>query len=703
MTTEMKLMNKTYYQTLVDDHEGKHPINNLGEMSMEEMKKERPDLSVIRYAQGEVYFLNKDYEAAIYKWGSPLENELFPWAQKNIADAYFEMGLLSDAEKFYRDVETQSVDLKAEVLLQLFSLYIQQDRLEKAIDAIKKAVGLNPDYSDVTEVAQSFFENFKYWDDAIDLAVNEAIRTESLSWFEVLEGYAEQGFTAGYKPIYFEEALVTLLHMDKLQFENLSERLWKNYQQSNFFIQWLEEFNQLLLTNHVEESYKWKKLPDLYKASYVELISGRFLIRDISPLMQNHLTNWLDVSSATDALPSSTAILAWDSIVQSDLNENLVRKAQYHFEQSNANPSGSQAGRELFESIKAWADEEGLSDDLTEFMGPVLKEYSIHVASPSKIRDMIRASIEFLKEKRSEVEDGIMDRINWNKEIVTGIEDIDRQLKEMEKTEADAAKDSFSQIKANFLADIMSELPKQLQSCSELVHENSDFSKLHVEVNEEMNNRIAEYMEKTAQQNFKNAVHGWLEDCKKTLTDSQIKMNEMSESFNQQYGEEKIVLDGDFKILDDWLRDLERISRGTLHMEKVNIMMRNNPAQLLLKGTGKLLGSMPQNKERLHSRYKRYIENEDYRPVTEELINPFQQQLELFERSLEWDVSKFFSAPFEELNLVNEEVQSAIEKHKDSLNTISEKPEIYRDPLTLFEMQLCQYELMNALSGSPSY
>lgn len=698
MTTERELINKAYYQSLVDDYDKRHPINFLGEMYVEEMKEERPDLSSIRYAQGEVYFLNKDYEAAVYKWGSPLENELFPWAQKNIADAYFEMGLLADAEKFYREVETQSDSLKTEILLQLFSLYIQQERLENAIDAIKKAVRLDPDYSDVTEVAQTFFENFKDWDNAIELAVNESIRTKSLSWFEVLEGYAEQGFTISYEPIYFREALVTFLHMDKLRFESLSELLWESYQQSDFFIQWLEEFNQLLLTNQVEESYKWKKLPNLYKESYVELISGRFLIRDISQLIENHLTNWLEVSSATETLISSTAILAWDNIFQSDLNARLVSEAQYHFEQSNSNPNGRQEGMELFESIKAWAEQEGLLDDLTEFMEPVLDEYNIGVTSPSKIRDIVKTSIGFLIEKRAEMENGIMDRINWNKEIVADIEDIDHQLGEMEKAETEVVKDSFCQIKDNILEEIISKLPEQLQSCSEMVQEDSDFGKLHVEINDEMNSRITGYMENIAQQDFINAMQGWIEDCEKELKKSQIKMNEMSESFNHQYGEEKVVLDGDFKILDDWLRDLERISRGMVHMEKANIMMRNNPAQLLLKGTGKLLGSMTKNKERLHYKYKDYIENEDYRPIVEELTNPFQQQLELFERSLEWDVSKFFSTPFEELSQVSEEVQGIIKKHKDSLNTIREKPEIYRDPLTLFKLRLCQYELMNGLS-----
>src|SRR5699024_7468350 len=107
------------------------------------------------------------------------------------------------AENSYHEVETDSITLKTEVLLQLFSLYIQQDQREKSIDTIKKVVQLNPDYTDVTEIAQRFFENTKDWNNAIELAVDEAIRTESIDWFEVLAGYAERGLTANHRPNYF--------------------------------------------------------------------------------------------------------------------------------------------------------------------------------------------------------------------------------------------------------------------------------------------------------------------------------------------------------------------------------------------------------------------------------------------------------------------------------------------------------------------
>ncbi|MFD1040597.1 tetratricopeptide repeat protein [Virgibacillus byunsanensis] len=697
VTTVNELINKSYYQTIMDKHEKKHPINILGEMYMEEMEKQWPDISSIRYAQGEVYFLNKDYEAAIYKWGNPLEDPFIPWAQKNIADAHLEMGLLEEAEKFYKEVETQSVELKAEVLLQLFSLYIQQGKHENAVDAIKNAVQIAPDYSDVTKVAQTFFENYKDWENAVELAVNEAIRTKSYSWFEVLQGYAEQGHILNDEPSYFSEVLTTLLAIDMYRFESLTEVLWNRYKPSEFYIQWLEKINQIILNNNVEESYMWKKLPNLFKTSYFELISGSFLIRDISELIQNHLKNWLKISSVSDTLISSTAILAWDEVFQSDLDATLVNEAAYLFENSNANPNGIQEGMNLFESIQAWAEKEGLLDDLSEFMKPMIEDYNLEVASPSKIRSINKTSIEFLIEKRVEVEHGINEKMNWNEEFLARLNGLHHQLRDMEQEEANVMKASFSQMKLEFTQNMTNKLTKLLQDCSKIVREDSDFRKLHIEINDEMNRQIANYMENTALHDFKNAIQSWLEDCEREFKDCQINFDEMSESFNQQYGEEKIVLDGDFKILDDWQRDLERISRGMVRIEKANIMLRNNPSQLLLKGAGRLLGSISKSKEKLHVSYKNYIENEDYSQNILELTNPLRQQLDLFERSIEWDVSKFFSSSLDVLTSVSEEVHGDIEKHKHFLDVMREKPEIYRDPLTLFELRLRQYELINGM------
>ena len=97
MTSEHEFITKTYYQTFISENDTRHPVEILGEAYMAEQEKELYDLSYIRFAQGEIYFHYKDFEAAIYKWEN-ISNDLEPWAKKNIADAYYELGLLSNVK-----------------------------------------------------------------------------------------------------------------------------------------------------------------------------------------------------------------------------------------------------------------------------------------------------------------------------------------------------------------------------------------------------------------------------------------------------------------------------------------------------------------------------------------------------------------------------------------------------------------------------
>ncbi|WP_188455483.1 tetratricopeptide repeat protein [Virgibacillus oceani] len=697
MATESELINKSFHEKFIGENKQGQPIKILGEMYTEEMQKPQPNLSFIRFAQGEVYFLNNDYEAAIFKWQHALEEEFIPWTQKNIADAHLEMGLLEDAERFYKQVDSESLALQSEVLLQLFSLYIQQGDQDKAVDTIMNAVKLNPDYSHVTKIARKYLEGIHDWGNAVELAVGEAIRTKSHSWFEVLSEYVKQGLTFNYEPNYFNELLVDLLQLDPNRFELFTELLWKSYEQSDFYIEWLEVINQLLLNDRDETSYVWNRLPILFKEGYCDLISGKYLIRDISGLMQHHLANWLNVSSESDSFISATAILAWNETFPSLFDAELVREAEYQFEISNPNQNGRKDGIALFDSIKTWAEGEGLSEELYQITEPMLAEYNIEVASPSRIRDLVKTSIEFLLEQRVALENDVQEEINRNEDLLTSLHDIHQQIGDMEKEMATVMTDSFRTLKESSTQHVMRELPKLLQDCSELVQEDSDFSKIHIELNEEMNKRIAAYMKNDVLNHQKHTVQKWIEDCKKEFQDSQITCNELSENINQNYGDEQVVLQGDFKVLDDWQRDLERISRGLLRFEKVNVLLRNTPSQLFLKGAGKLLGSISKNKEMLHSKYKNYIENADYSQVTEDIITPFMQQLDLFEGSIEWDISRFFSESLEELDRKMDKVQLDIESHKNSLNKMHDTPEFYRDPLTMFELKLRQYELMNTI------
>ena len=139
MTIEQQLIEKMFYETFMIDNPEKEPIQVLGEAYLEEQKKDLPDLSAIRFAQGELYFHFKDYESAIFKWEN-IQNEWGQWAKKNTADAYFELGLLPTAEDIYKSIATEDLTLHTEVSLQLFSLYMEQNKQELASNVIKEVI-----------------------------------------------------------------------------------------------------------------------------------------------------------------------------------------------------------------------------------------------------------------------------------------------------------------------------------------------------------------------------------------------------------------------------------------------------------------------------------------------------------------------------------------------------------------------------------
>jgi len=178
VTTEQQLIEKMYYETFMIDNPEMEPIQILGEAYLEEQKKDISDLSAIRFAQGELYFHYKDYEAAIFKWEN-IQNKWGQWARKNTADAYFELGLLPTAEDIYKSIATDDLTLHTEVSLQLFSLYIERGKQELASRVIKETVSFNPDYPNVIKLACAFFEENHDWSSAIELAMNEAMRLES--------------------------------------------------------------------------------------------------------------------------------------------------------------------------------------------------------------------------------------------------------------------------------------------------------------------------------------------------------------------------------------------------------------------------------------------------------------------------------------------------------------------------------------------
>ncbi|MFE8697191.1 GTP-binding protein [Cytobacillus sp. FJAT-53684] len=889
MTIDKQLISKRYYKTLTESGGSLHPIKLLGDLYMEEQKAEMADLSYIRFSQGEVYFHNRDYEAAIFKWEN-ISNELEPWAKKNMADAYFELELLSTAEDIYQSIHTDSEVLKIEVLLQLFTLYVERGKLELAVKAIKDAVSLNPDYSNVTEIARLFFEEYQDWSHAVELAVKESVRTGEPQWFDILHAYVEQGRTKKMEPNDFGEVLHSLYKIDLVRFEGLTVSLWNSYKNSERYFPWLKEINHILLHKERSSAHSWHELSDLYQDTYDELINGKYLIREISYLMPNHLTNWIKIANPSHAIVASASTLAWSELFTSGIEPDTINRAERLLKQSTRNIDGLENGYGLFESIINWAMKNGMelgqrfgwmvkelldlnahhlllagidgqgkeaftrsimdgklaqerlsmavmykdndvteilevSDevirkitDLTELQNqsqtlvqwkapdPFLRtngialidtpsmtsdnrfrnevfqylqfadsllfildakelfsekelemivkireqapELPIHFLLNSveqeiidlvstrvhtyfpkirifafsmndrelaglvnfiadmrnnrnlkeerltKVHHTIRKTIKYLLERRVEMENSFIDSIKWNEDMVTKLTGAINQLSDLEEEKVRMIRRTFRKMTDEIRQELLGEVPKILQKCSELITEDSDLGKIHIKLNDEMNKRIHYYIEETLLPAFHQAFLNWIEEANREFEQSQLFLNEMCEGFNDLYGDEKIKLDCDFKLLGDWLRDADRLTRGSVQIEKENILLRFTPSQFLLKSAGRIFSSIPQNKGIIHNKYRQFIENEDYSHVSISISNQLFQPFELFERALDRDIQLFFKSPFTILNETVAEASEEIETNKESLHEMRVNPEAYRDPLTLFQLKLRQHEWM---------
>ena len=70
-----------------------------------------------------------------------------------------------------------------------------------------------------------------------------------------------------------------------------------------------------------------------------------------------------------------------------------------------------------------------------------------------------------------------------------------------------------------------------------------------------------------------------------------------------------------------------------------------------------MLGAIQQNKTSMYNRYKKYLENEDFLDVAMMISDRFFAQFELFEQSLERDITLFFRSSYSELQKTIDETE----------------------------------------------
>lgn len=882
--SEKQLITKTYYQSLINNDDTRHPIQQLGELFAEEQKKEIPDASEIRFAQGEVYYHNKDYEAAIYKWGN-VHNDLEQWAKKNIADAYLELAIYPDAEKIYQSIQTDSLTLRTEVLLQLFSLYIQQEKYQNADQTIKKIVSLNPDYPNVTKLARTFYENHKDWQSALELAIGEGIRTEDLTWFELLKSYIKNGYAGQQAPHFFFGALSAMKKLDEELFEQCITALWDNYETEQGFFKWLSEFNGFLKElDFADSQHEYRSLSKYYKQAYDELMSGNYLMKQLDSLIPDLLHAWLKIVAKEELVLPSSAIFAWNEIAPNQISAEAVKLAEKILFQAVMNVDILQMSQNLYHTLQKWTENRHLEQNVrlqmlseqlldfdhqitgvvsfsneikTEFLNHFMQEelvsennrqgsvsiyrngHSLHITQyrdyqaneltldeyltasdrhklattcydvilPNNMLSKYRLNIVDLPDLNRvpvltdalmetlqildtllipvDAEYGLSDpeqkwvemiqkqfpRINmyfvqignqtdeeqmpseqilydyslnqrqnladqlmsdWNKtnifpqrmkkylEMLSRIMDnlleqrmkIEKQLQETIQRKEDLGRrvngainqledltvekinmiqKSFQLAKEETRKEIINDIPNILKETASTITRKRDFQRIHIELNDEMNTRIEKYLHEKCMPKFLSRMQDWLALSETELKDGKKYLDEIAVGFNSLIGQERLQLDCDFKVLEDWERDIERLT-SKVNYEPVNILLRYTPRQVLLKSAGKVLGKFIQSKEMLVNGFKQLIETGNYQQLVEDIADRFFNPFYLLEQGIDRDIQIFFKNAYEQLSELAEDTVREINEKALELTDIKENPEAFHDPLKIFEITRLQYK-----------
>ncbi|PKG25104.1 tetratricopeptide repeat protein [Niallia nealsonii] len=899
MTLERKLIEKKYYEGYIQDR-NEFPIEVLGKLYVGEQSKNVPDLTSIRFAQGELYFYYQDYETAIFKWEN-ISNELEPWAKKNLADAYMQLGELSTAESIYKSVLSESELLNVEISLQLFALYIEKENFEMAHATIKNLIVSHPDYNNMTTLARSYFEEQKNWDDAIELAVNEGMRTESLIWYKALVEYADLGLTCKYEPLYFLTSLKNVQQLDHLLFEQFALALWKSYRKTAYYLDWLKEFNLLLHEVIKEETVSWTDMPSILGETYMHLIAGGYSLKEIEGIIPSILSNFLSSSDDQLSIVAAASILAWNDMFPSTIESYYIDTAESLVNKISESEVDLEDILRLFERVLEWADQHditidkmfakkvlacipstayhlfivgapgsGVNEYINELVGQTilaeeitsllsikdddyleikeitaedddiienLSNFYDEQLSNNRTDDQVRAyelsvpskylhennwivttapfnnshqyleyglladsliyvinekslfsnneyeklieiqekvpqlTIQFLVyidevdnekvaakrlqkvtttiqhyfpaseitmyakhgeksvqlnkisrfyqehfaarniqeermaksimvtqdiitnllDKRIDMEESLKITLGMYEEMVSKLKGAKNQLNDVVAEKSQTITEGFESLKENAVHEIKEEIPKLLRSCKDIIKEESDFGKIHLLLNDEMNSRINSYVNQTLLPNLYNKISEWIERSKEEFMKSQQDLDELCDGFNSLYEKNHMQLTGEYSLLEDWKRDAHRMTSG-VRMDKMNILLRFKASQVLLKSAGKIFGNIPQNKKLLHSKYHKYLETEDFSEAVANIVETLIAPFDFFEKGIDRDVRMFFYPPQNVLEKTIEENSKEIQEYKEVLEKLKNNPEMFHDPLRLFELRLLQYD-----------
>ena len=358
-----------------------------------------------------------------------------------------------------------------------------------------------------------------------------------------------------------------------------------------------------------------------------------FVLDGRSPLTGVERDLLLEIQTIAPALPIHFVLNNMDAVYSEQvvmaMEDDTWDKVKAYFPNAN-----------VFTFSKNY-DSKQQMDELKTFLTVHYRQTNWKEKRPEKVLSFIRHTLTYLLEKRTSTERKWEHAISWNEQMIAKLNGALNQLDDLEKEKINVITRSYRLYKEEMKNELFDQIPKILNDCSKSLTENSDFSQIHIQLNHEMNEKIQDYINNTVMPNYYRSLQKWITESDVEFTQVKQFMDEMSSGFNEMYQEERIGLKGDFVVLDDWRRDADRMTSG-IRIENVNILMRRTPSQLLLKGAGKLLGAIQQNKTSMYNRYKKYLENEDFLDVAMMISDRFFAQFELFEQSIERDIILFF-------------------------------------------------------------
>lgn len=686
MNREEMFIQKCFFEQFLQDKHDESPVTVLGEHFFQEQKKNQADLTEIRFAQGEIYFHAQDYETAIFKWEN-IQNEWQPWARKNMADAYFELELHDTAEEIYQSIKTDSLLLNTEIALQLFGLYILQRNHTEAKQMILNAVLLNPDYPNVTKLARAFFEEQEDWENAVELAVNESIRTKAKEWFHVLQSYVENGHVC-FEPTYFIPVLEKVSSVDFKTFDHLSQTLWKRFAEQGVLFDWLSDFNTLLLSLNISEEHRLGKLSTEFKETYQKLMSGSFPFQNVEKLMPTYLEAWLKLEQTADVAYVYSAILTWNDHFPGNINQNIVDRAQATIGKSSSGIHLNGAIQALIDDVKHWARKNEIE---FEEWNANPQDTAQWLAYGKKWIDYFMNQLEVLKADMTNL-------IESEKAICGRLHGSTNQLKDIEEEKAKDIREAFLKIEKEIKGKMKTSIPQIIRKSADFIKEDTEFRTIHLELNTEINRRIHDYIQDTIMPSYVSSLENWIAYAKEKLEESQSHLKEWEIGFNEYLGERPIELRCDFQVIADWQRDADRMTIP-VQMDDENILLRRTPSQVILKGAGKLFGGFTKNNAVLAKSYRNFIENENYEEVSESIATKFFYQFQLFEKSIGRDVHLFFRDPLETLEGRVEEFENMIHENQLKLEKLENNPDLFLGPLRFFQLQLNQYKWLNGTNS----